>query len=94
MSIQLSDNIHNAGLINSDCFEQTGFDRDGNIDSQYQLLTLDFTVKNINSEGNIPTSKIPIVPIQLTISFKNWIEDPDGPWELYADYFSHGIVLY
>lgn len=93
-AVQLSDNMHDAGLKNSDFIEQTVFDKDGNIDSQYQLLTLDFTVKNINSEGNNPTSKVPIVPLQPTISFKSWIEDPDGPWELYADYFSHGIVLY
>src|SRR5699024_8988592 len=52
--VQLSDNIHDAGLTNSDFIEQTGFDKDGNIDSENQLLTLDFTVKNINSEGNIP----------------------------------------
>ena len=92
--VQLSDNIHDAGLTNSDFIEQTGFDKDGNIDSENQLLTLDFTVKNINSDGKDPTEKVPIVPIQPTISFKSWIEDPDGPWQLYVDYFSHGIVLY
>lgn len=88
--VNLTENIKALNLNRDDFYDTSLILENGNIDSEYRLLTINVTVKNIDIvelDEDIDKN-IPVLFIEPAIGFKDGIEDPDGPFSFGASYFS------
>ncbi|WP_062105423.1 DUF5027 family lipoprotein [Bacillus niameyensis] len=86
--IHVSDNINDLGLKADDFSDASLISDNGDIKKNMRLVAVDVTVKNVDYKGDESEGNNPILYIEPTLGFKGGIEDPDGPWVIYASYFS------
>src|SRR5690625_77191 len=82
------DNINDLDLGVDDFADSSLILEDGSIEEPYQFVAVDITVKNISFEGYDLEVDEPTLFIEALVGFKDGIEDPDGPFVIYASYFS------
>lgn len=86
--VHVLDNINDLDLNIDDFADKDLIAGDGVIEDTYRFVAVDVTVKNIDFEGDDSEVDEPNLFIESLVGFKEGIEDPDGPFVLYASYFS------
>lgn len=86
--VHVLDNINDLNLNIEDFADKNLISDDGAIENTYRFVAVEVTVKNIDFEGHSLEENDPTLYIESLVGFKEGIEHPDGPFVLYASYFS------
>lgn len=93
--VSISNNINDVGLEKANFSDRALIKDNGDIDKEHQLVTLDVTIKNIDYKGTDfdEDQNQALLFIEPSVGYKESIEDPNGPFLLYAAYFSEHAPL-